>query len=162
MKSTLCFYSRCNTSPAKPSKSSPFLEVVDGQGHAAAAVQRRGDVYGVEALRLPYVLHRSQEVAQHLAGQHLFHVHVPDVKLRLVGQRELCGKGWRRRRSYHSDLWCPTCDKYIRWTESRSKIFIVHTHIVYNCIYVTHGCIYTIYVDKSNQRQHFLLNKVGI
>lgn len=72
--------------------SSPFLQVVDGQGHAAAAVQRRGDVDGVEALGLPHVLHGAQEVAQDLAGQHLLHVHVFDVELGLVGQRELWGR----------------------------------------------------------------------
>lgn len=77
-------------------KSSPFLQVVDGQGHSAAAVQRRGDVDGIQTLRLPYVLHRSQEVSQHLAGQHLLHVHVFDVELRLVGQRELYAQRQRR------------------------------------------------------------------
>lgn len=71
---------------------SPFLQVVDGQRHSATAVQRRGDVDGIETLRLPYVLHRSQEVSQHLAGQHLLHVHVFDVELRLVGQRKLCAQ----------------------------------------------------------------------
>lgn len=71
---------------------SPFLHVVDGQRNAPAAVQGRCDVDGVEALGLPHVLHRPQEVAQNLAGQHLLHVHVSDVKLGLVGQRELCGE----------------------------------------------------------------------
>ena len=69
---------------------SPLLEVIDGKRHAAAAVQRRGDVDGVESVRLPHVLHGAQEVAEHLAGQHLLHVHVLDVELGLEGQRELC------------------------------------------------------------------------
>lgn len=74
----------------KANAPSPFFHVVDGQRHAPAAVQGRGDVDGVEALRLPHVLHRPQEVPQNLAGQHLLHVHVLDVELGLVGQRELC------------------------------------------------------------------------
>lgn len=71
---------------------SPFLHVVNGQRDAPAAVQGRCDVDGIEALGLPHVLHRPQEVPQNLAGQHLLHVHVFDVKLGLVGQRELCEK----------------------------------------------------------------------
>ena len=69
--------------------ASPFLEVVDGKWHTATTVQRGRDVNGIETLRLPDVLHRSQEVAQNLTGQHLLYIHVLDVELCLVGQREL-------------------------------------------------------------------------
>lgn len=81
-----------------PSLNSPFFKVINWEGHATTAVQRRGDVDSVEPLRLPDILDSAQEVAQNLTGQHLLHVHVFDIELGLVGQRELwavAGEGAR-------------------------------------------------------------------
>lgn len=88
--------------------NSPFFEVVDREGHAATAIQRRGDVDSIEPLRLPHILDSAQEVTQHLAGQHLLHVHVLDVELGLVGQRELWAVEGERVRELRRVQHCDT------------------------------------------------------